>query len=232
MSLIDFANDITTGWKSILMPLAIKHNVTFCTQYEALKSKYGNDLAIFPEQHMIFAAFQHFEPAMLKVVIIGQDPYHSLDTKLDIPHANGLAFSVQQGCVVPPSLKNIFKEIERCYSKPRTISDLTDWAKQGVLLLNTSLTVQESLPASHVALWKPFIQDVLAYVYSNTRNIVYMLWGNHAIQMGANVDTTQNLVLTHTHPSPLSRKPFTGNNHFVLCNEYLKNNGHTAITWV
>jgi len=232
MSLTTLVSNISNGWKDILMPIAEKHNAKFMIACDELNNKYGDDLAVFPTTSNIFHAFQHFEPHDLKVVIIGQDPYHSMDQKVNIPHANGLAFSVNNGCAVPPSLKNIFKELERCYNQQRTTTDLTDWATQGVMLLNTSLTVQESLPASHVKLWQPFIADVLMYIYQNMHNIVYLLWGNHAIQMGANIDTTNNYVLTHTHPSPLSRKPFHGNNHFVLCNAYLCKYNKQPIQWV
>jgi len=178
---------------------------------------------IFPPLSSVFNAFTLSCPAV-KVVIIGQDPYHNKG------EAHGLAFSVQQG-KMPPSLRNIFKELNREYGIMRTNTDLSDWASQGVLLLNTALTVRENCPGSHIHIWKPFTSEVIKML-GGMSGIVFMLWGKHAQQYECMIDNKNNLVLKHSHPSPLARKSFIGNNHFSQCNAYLITKNKTPITWV
>jgi len=189
-----------------------------------------------PPKDNIFKAFTFFEPKDLKVVIIGQDPYQNKNL------ANGLCFSVplsgstkvplSGSTKVPPSLRNIFKELERCYGTYRNDTDLSDWATNGVLLLNTALTVKENEPGSHTRLWKNFTTDLIKYISQNTKHVVYMLWGNHAQSYQKFINENENLILEHTHPSPLSRKPFVGNDHFRLANEYLQQHNKEQIIWV
>ena len=161
-------------------------------------------------------------------MIIGQDPYH------EPGQAHGLCFSVSQGIDIPPSLVNIFKEIERGLGKPVPASgDLTRWAQQGVLLLNATLTVQNHRAGSHQGKgWETFTDAAIRVLAAEKENLVFMLWGNYAQQKGAFIDSTKHLVLKSVHPSPLSAyRGFIGNNHFALANNYLKEHGKKEIEW-
>lgn len=183
---------------------------------------------IFPPREDIFNAFKLTPFDEIKVVIIGQDPYH------EVNQAHGLAFSVKRGVVLPPSLKNIYKEIEREYGyKMSESGDLSSWAKQGVLLLNTSLTVCEGLPASHKNYgWEQFTTKVVQLINQYKENVVFLLWGNFAKQYEQYIDKTKHLILKSSHPSPLSvRYGFMGCNHFKLVNEYLSKVGEKEIDW-
>ena len=177
-------------------------------------------MEIYPPQNLILSAFNQFDTQDLKVIIVGQDTY------INKGEAMGLCFSVPNGIKTPPSLRNILKEI-----KDRTNPDLTDIAKQGVLMLNRALTVREGQSMSHMAIWAAFTEDIIKYIANKYSGIVYMLWGNPAKELAKHLDMSKNLVLTHSHPSPLSRRPFIGNNHFVLCNEYLLSHNKTPIAW-
>ena len=161
-------------------------------------------------------------------MIIGQDPYH------EPGQAHGLCFSVNKGIDIPPSLVNIFKEIERGLGKPVPASgDLTRWAQQGVLLLNATLTVQNHRAGSHQGKgWETFTDAAIRVLAAEKENLVFMLWGNYAQQKGAFIDSTKHLVLKSVHPSPLSAyRGFIGNNHFALANNYLKEHGKKEIEW-
>ena len=164
----------------------------------------------------------------VKVVIIGQDPYHE-------PHqAHGLCFSVENGTDFPPSLINIYKEIESDLGhKSITNGDLSAWAKQGVLLLNSTLTVRAHIAASHSGKgWEQFTDAVIRAVNETQKNVVYMLWGSFAQKKAEFVDNQNNLILKSAHPSPLSAyRGFFGNHHFSRANEYLVENGKTPIDW-
>lgn len=222
---------ISTDWKDILINIVKKYNI------DALLTKeidIYNDM-IIPKSEDIFHAFKYKNISDISVVILGQDCYPSKeDTKTGTLNlAHGLAFSVPNEITkIPPSLRNIFKELEIEYNKKRVKTDLSDWAQQGVLLLNTALTVREGNPGSHLKIWTKFTYDLMDFITKNNKNIVYILWGNHAKQYEELIDKHNNLVLTHTHPSPLSRKPFVGNNHFKLCNEYLKLHNKDEIEWI
>lgn len=181
---------------------------------------------VYPPREERFRAFEMSSVDDVKVCIIGQDPYHRKG------EANGLCFSVSQGCKTPPSLRNIFKELERSYGVKRTITDLSDWGAQGVLLVNTALTVREGQPGSHAGLWKEFTKEAIKHLNQKRQGIVYMLWGAHAQSFKEFIDERNNLILTHSHPSPLSRKPFTGNQHFELCNAYLVERNMSPIKWL
>jgi uracil-DNA glycosylase len=212
---------LKTDWKNILLPIFEKYSKQITSVLEEDSKKYK----IFPEDNLIFNCFNFFNVSDLKVLIIAQDPY------IHYGEAMGLAFSVPENCKIPPSLRNIFKELQRCYNKERTNPDLSDWAKQGVLLLNIALTVKEGESGSHIEHWADFTEDVVKYITSNCKGIVYIHWGNHAKYNSKFVDISNNLLLEWTHPSPLSRKPFD-NNHFVLCNKYLKEIGKEEIKWI
>lgn len=182
---------------------------------------------VFPNASKVLRAFDLCPLDLVKVVIIGQDPYHGEG------QANGLSFSVNNGVTLPPSLKNIFKEIESDLgSKPEPSGDLTRWATQGVLMLNSVLTVLAHKPASHAGIgWEEFTDAVIQTLNAKRENIVYMLWGKYAQTKGAVIDRDRNLVLESGHPSPYSASLFFGKHHFSKCNDYLLENGILPIDW-
>lgn len=183
---------------------------------------------IFPPGRQIFAAFDATPFNDVKVVILGQDPYH------DVNQANGLCFSVNNGVAFPPSLLNIFKEIKSDIGTEIPQSgDLSRWARQGVLLLNATLTVRAHMAGSHQGRgWETFTDAVIAHLAREREHLVFLLWGSYAIKKGAFIDRTRHLVLTSPHPSPLSaHRGFFGNHHFSRANEYLTAHGKTPIVW-
>ena len=183
---------------------------------------------IFPEGKNIFKAFDCCPFDKVKVVIIGQDPYHN------VGQAHGLCFSVNDGIEFPPSLLNIFKEIERDLQLPMPKSgNLIRWAEQGVLLLNASLTVEAHKAGSHQGKgWETFTDAVIRTLNEKRSGIVYMLWGNFAQQKASAVDASRNLILKSVHPSPLSAyRGFIGCGHFSAANKYLKLNNKQEISW-
>ncbi|HQQ94498.1 MAG TPA: uracil-DNA glycosylase [Bacteroidia bacterium] len=183
---------------------------------------------IFPPKDQVFAALNYCLPKDIKVVIIGQDPYHQPN------QANGLSFSVNDTVRVPPSLQNIFKELEKDipgFSIPAS-GNLEPWARQGVLLLNAVLTVEASLPGSHKdAGWQYFTDAVIRKVNDTCTNLVFMLWGNYAIAKAGLIDPEKHLVLQAAHPSPLARGAFFGSRHFSQSNAYLIKHGKSPVNW-
>jgi len=183
----------------------------------------------YPPSGKIFAAFDHCPFDKVKVVIIGQDPYHGFG------QAHGLSFSVQDGVPIPPSLSNIFKEIKSDLGKPVPSSgNLERWADQGVLLLNATLTVRKGEPGSHQKKgWETFTDAVIKRLSAEKANVVFLLWGNYAQQKGKNIDEAKHLVLKSGHPSPMSANQgkWFGNRHFSQANHYLKSNGISEIDW-
>jgi len=183
---------------------------------------------VFPAAKNIFAAFDNCPVDKVKVVIIGQDPYHN------VGQAHGLCFSVNDGIDFPPSLINIFKEIERDLQIPVPKSgNLTRWAEQGVLLLNATLTVEAHKAGSHQGRgWEQFTDAVIGALNEKREGIVYMLWGNFAQQKASSVNSSRNLILKSVHPSPLSAyRGFIGCGHFSAANNYLKLNNKQEINW-
>jgi len=183
--------------------------------------------AVYPPPKDVFRAFDLCPFNEVKVVIVGQDPYHGEG------QANGLCFAVHEGLTLPPSLKNIYKEIKNDIGiNPLPSGDLSRWAKQGVLLLNATLTVRANTPTSHSKKgWEQFTDAVIAALNKHKQNIVYLLWGKYAQTKGEVIDRTKNFVLESGHPSPFSAHLFFGNNHFSKCNEYLRKNGKNPIHW-
>jgi uracil-DNA glycosylase len=183
----------------------------------------------YPPKEMIFSAFKYFPPSETKVVIIGQDPYHGHG------QANGLCFSVNDGITFPPSLQNIFKELERDLDIPIAISgNLERWAEQGVLLLNATLTVRENLAGSHQGKgWETFTNYVIKELSNQNEQLIFVLWGNYAQQKTKFIDEKKHIILKSGHPSPLSanRGLWFGNGHFRLINELLKQRGKVEISW-
>lgn len=192
-----------------------------------VKEQYANK-TIFPPASKIFAAFDACSVDEVKVVIIGQDPYHGDG------QANGLCFSVNPGIQLPPSLINIYKEIQSDLGKPfPQDGDLSRWARQGVLLLNATLTVEAHCAGSHQRKgWETFTDAVIDRIAHHHDGIVFLLWGNYAIKKGEYIDRRRHLVLTSAHPSPLSAsRGFFGNHHFSLANDYLIAHGKNPIDW-
>jgi len=184
----------------------------------------------YPKGSQIFNAFDFCPINDLKVVVIGQDPYHGVD------QANGLCFSVNKGVPHPPSLINIFKEIETDlgYKFENNKGDLSKWAKQGVMLLNATLTVRNNLAGSHQNKgWEIFTNKVIEVISIETNNTVFLLWGSFAKQKKKLIDTDKHKILESGHPSPLSanRGYWFGNKHFSKCNDYLDSVGKSKIDW-
>ncbi len=183
---------------------------------------------IFPPGGRIFRAFELTPVGSVKVVILGQDPYHGYG------QAMGLCFSVPENVPAPPSLRNIFKEIEddlgvRMSGSP----DLTPWARQGVLLLNAILTVRAGEAASHSTIgWQRFTDAVIRYVSDHCEGVVFLLWGNYARSKRDLIDGSRHLILEAAHPSPLARGAFFGCRHFSKANDYLVRQGKTPVDWV
>ena len=183
---------------------------------------------VYPSKDEIFAALNATPFDAVKIVILGQDPYHGPG------QAHGLCFSVRQNVPVPPSLRNIYKELAADINfLPPKHGCLNEWAQQGVLLLNSVLTVEENLAASHKDKgWEKFTDSIVSHLNDKAENIVFILWGNYAQKKGAMIDRARHLVLESPHPSPLSAsRGFYGNHHFSKSNEYLRAHDVAAIDW-
>lgn len=216
---------IAPSWKSKLESEFQKPYFEELIQF--VKQEYQLN-TVYPPGKEIFRAFDCADFDQVKVVIIGQDPYHGPG------QANGLCFSVREGVAMPPSLKNIFKEIHDDLGKPiPTTGELERWAKQGVLLLNATLTVRASSPGSHQNKgWETFTDAVIKQISDQRPNIVFLLWGAYAQKKGEIIDRNKHLVLMSAHPSPFSAdRGFFGCKHFSKTNEYLKSKGIKEIDW-
>ena len=216
---------IEQSWKNALSAEFDKDYFIKLTDF--VRGEYLSGKTVYPEPQNIFNAFNLCPLDKVRVVIIGQDPYH------EPGQAHGLCFSVLPPTPNPPSLQNIYKEIERDLGRNSvTNGDLTHWANQGVLLLNSTLTVAAHMAASHSGRgWEQFT-DAVIRALNMRENIVYMLWGSFAQKKAAIVNPEKNLVLKSAHPSPLSAyRGFFGNNHFSRANEYLLQHGMSPIEW-
>ena len=210
---------IDSSWKSLLKDEFEKEYFIRLTEFvrEEYKTK-----TVYPPAGLIFNAFNLCPFPGVKVVIIGQDPYHGPG------QAHGLCFSVRDGIGFPPSLLNIFKEIELDMGIKRPVSgNLERWARQGVLLINATLTVRAHLAGSHQKKgWEQFTDAVISLINKEKENVVFLLWGAYAQKKGEAIDRTRHLVMESVHPSPLSAsRGFFGNGHFSKCNKYLAENG-------
>lgn len=196
---------------------------------DAVKKEYGGNTPIYPKGSQIFRALDMLPIDKVRVVILGQDPYHGEG------QAEGLAFSVPKGVTPPPSLVNIKKEIQNDLGSESIIKDgnLIPWVNQGVLLLNTTLTVRQSQPGSHANIgWETFTDAIINILNKEKKNIVFMLWGAHAKRKGAMIDRHKHLVLEAPHPSPLSvYRGFYGCKHFSKANTYLISKDFMPIHW-
>ena len=217
---------IDASWKEVLEAEFEKDYFKRLTSF--VKEEYAGTTPIYPPARLIFNAFDHCPFNDVKVVILGQDPYHG------VGQANGLCFSVNKGVPFPPSLLNIFKEIENDLGTPiPQDGDLTRWSDQGVLLLNATLTVRASMAGSHQKRgWEEFTDAAIRELATRRENIVFILWGSYAQKKGAFIDRSRHLVLTSPHPSPLSAyQGFFGNHHFSTANRYLAEHGKSEIKW-
>jgi uracil-DNA glycosylase len=216
---------IEKSWKEKLYPEFEKDYFVNLTEF--IRDEYSNH-TVYPPGQLIFNAFEKCPYDRTKAVIIGQDPYHGPG------QAHGLCFSVKDGVTHPPSLVNIFKEIRndlnvQCYKS----GNLERWARQGVLLLNATLTVRAHTPGSHQNKgWEIFTDEAIRIIAEEKENIVFFLWGSYAQKKGAHIDRERHLVLESVHPSPLSAsRGFFGNRHFSQCNEFLIFTEQEAIDW-
>ena len=216
--------DIESSWKKEFHTF-FKSN-TWIKLSSFLSEKYKSE-TIYPSQKNIFSAFNLCPFGKVKVVIVGQDPYHGFE------QAHGLSFSVKEGIKTPPSLKNIFKELESDTGTARTKTDLSDWAKQGVLLLNSVLTVEDGSPTSHTNQgWEEFTDHIIKQLSDDKSDLVFVLWGSYAQKKGQVIDRSKHLVLEAPHPSPLSSyRGFFGSKPFSKINSYLSNNLVKPINW-
>ncbi len=216
---------IESSWKAKLSDEFSKEYFLKLTEF--IREEYATK-TIYPPGSLIFNAFNLCPFNKVKAVIIGQDPYHGPD------QAHGLCFSVRNGVDFPPSLVNIFKEIKSDIgiSIPES-GNLERWARQGVLLLNATLTVRAHMAGSHQKKgWEVFTDSVINIINREKNNIVFFLWGAYAQKKGESIDRARHLILNSVHPSPLSAsRGFFGNNHFSRCNNYLKENGIEPINW-
>lgn len=219
-------HQINSSWQNILVSEFDKPY--FKELLSFVKEEYSRTTC-YPNEKQIFAAFDYCKFDDIKVVIIGQDPYHGFG------QANGLCFSVNDGIAFPPSLQNIFKEIEHDLSIPYpTTGNLNRWANQGILLLNATLTVRENEAGSHQKRgWEIFTDAIIKKISDEKENIVFLLWGGFAKKKGLKIDRTKHYVLETGHPSPLSanRGFWFENKHFSKTNEYLKNIEKKQIVW-
>lgn len=201
----------------------------FKTLSDKIREAYRND-PVYPPPKFIFRAFDLCPFHEVKVVILGQDPYHGHG------QANGLCFAVNEGVSLPPSLQNIFKEIESDLGEPlkNRSGDLTRWAKQGVLLLNATLTVKANTAGSHQGLgWEAFTDAAIRALSEERESLVFILWGNYAKAKGAHIDRSKHLVIESPHPSPFSaHSGFFGSRPFSRANAYLREKGKPEIEWL
>ena len=216
---------IETSWKDVLQDEF--QQPYFQSLVNFIKQEKSAGKTIYPPGSLIFNAFNKTPFDEVKVVILGQDPYHNPG------EAMGLSFSVPKGVRTPPSLKNIYKELNNDLGVPvSNHGDLTAWAEQGVFLLNAMLTVERNKPRSHHKIgWQDFTDAVIRKLSERRENLVFMLWGGFARKKKMLIDTNRHLVLESAHPSPLAGNAFFGNHHFSKANEYLRENGRQPIDW-
>lgn len=217
---------INSEWEEVLSDYFLTPD--FITLANFIRQEYISK-KVYPKPENLFTAFDLTPFSQVKVVILGQDPYHNPG------QAHGLCFSVPEGVLPPPSLQNIYKEIEVDYKikKDKKSGDLSDWARQGVFLLNAILSVIANQPTSHRQIgWEKFTDHVISVLSEKKEHLVFILWGNYARSKKTLIDTNKHLVLEAVHPSPLSAyNGFFGCRHFSLCNQQLEKWNKTPINW-
>ena len=212
------------AWKEVLKA---QFQAPYFQNLQEILENSSKNSNIFPPSNLIFNAFNLCPFDEVKVVLLGQDPYHKKG------QAMGLSFSVPDGVRIPPSLRNIYKEIKANLdiTEPNS-GDLTSWAKQGILLMNAFLSVKEATPNSHSKIgWEIFTDEVIKILSEKKENLVFMLWGNFAKSKAKLIDENKHLILQAAHPSPLARTGFAGCKHFSKCNEYLIKHNKIPIDW-
>ena len=219
------SDTVNTNWKDILLQLDTTEIDKFLTKELEI---YQNEIKIFPPTNLIFNTFNFTNFKDTKIVLLGQDPY------INDGEAMGLCFSIPENIKKPPSLNNIFKEIAsdmRIDTSQRN-GDLTQWARQGILLLNSSLTVRQYKSNSHKKVWQKYTDSVIRYISDYLENVIFILWGNDARLKKNIIDGEKHFIIEGVHPSPLSaNKGFFGCRHFSKCNEILTKLGKKAIEW-
>ncbi|HMN91458.1 MAG TPA: uracil-DNA glycosylase [Saprospiraceae bacterium] len=216
---------IEASWKAVLQAEFSQPHFQSLATFLRQEKEHGK--TIYPPGSLIFNAFNITPFHQVKVVILGQDPYHNPG------EAMGLSFSVPQGVKIPPSLQNIYKELQEDLGTPiRPDGNLTDWATQGVFLLNAMLTVERNRPQSHQKIgWQHFTDAVIRSLSEQREHIVFMLWGNFARKKNVLIDSSKHLILEAAHPSPLAGGSFFGCRHFSKANAYLVAHNQTPINW-
>lgn len=218
--------NIHSSWKTFINEE--QNKPYFVDLFSYIRQQRNERKIIFPSDDAIFKAFELTPLHDVQVLLLGQDPYH------EVGQAQGISFSVPDGIKIPPSLRNIYQEIASDLSiNPPTSGDLTPWARQGVFLLNTALTVEEGKPGSHAKIgWECFTDEVIRVISTRNDHVVFLLWGNFAQRKRALIDETKHLVLTTSHPSPLSYyRGFKGCKHFSATNQYLIAHKKKPIQW-
>lgn len=213
MALTKAISELNTDWKHIFPTNEVKKIDDFLqTQINI----YSDIEPTYPPASLLLNAFNQFNISDLRIVLLGQDPY------INEGEAMGLSFSVPNGCKMPPSLRNIYKELYNDLKITRTSTDLSDWAKQGILLLNTSLSVRKSKSHSHKKIWKTFTNEIISYISNNCNKIIFVLWGNPAKEKSKLIDTNKHYIIKGVHPSPLSaNRGFFGSKPFSKINTLL-----------
>ena len=217
-------SELEESWKLLL---ADQFSSDYFLLLESFLNKENEGYPVFPPEGLIFRAFEATPFSKVKVVILGQDPYHG------VGQAHGLSFSVPQGVKAPPSLRNIFKELKSDFGAVPLTNDLMPWAEQGVLLLNSILTVRSGNPGSHQNRgWEQFTDRVVQVISDQREHVVFMLWGSYAQVKGRMIDRQRHLVIESPHPSPFSaHRGFFGSKPFSQANEYLTKHGQEPICW-
>lgn len=218
-------NTVTTDWKDLLLSIDTESLDNFLTKD---KKDFEDVLEIFPPENLFFNCFNQFDINNMKILLIGQDPY------IQKGQAMGMSFSVPDGVKIPPSLQNIYKEINNDLGidMSKRNGDLTHWAKQGILLLNSALTVREGKSNSHQKQWTPYTDQLIKKISDKCDDVIFILWGKNAQDKIKLIDTKKHHILKGVHPSPLSAsKGFFGCKHFSQCNELLKSLNKPEIKW-
>lgn len=220
-------NNLKTNWKSILLEVNSSLIPSLDTFLEEEKRVFSKHLPCYPPEEMMLNAFNHFDIEGTKVVILGQDPY------IRVNQAMGLSFSVPDGTKLPPSLKNIYSEMQSDLGGVlRTGGDLTDWVDQGVMLLNTALSVREGDSNSHAKEWQPFTDNLIKAISDKCDHVVFLLWGKPSQKKEKLIDSKKHCIIKSAHPSPLSAyRGFFGSKPFSRTNEALIEFGYDPIRW-
>ncbi len=240
MSMIQYINELPNEWKEVILHYPnIDYLVKLAdNEYKLSESQEEDELVlkVFPEKQNIFRSFRYCSPENIRAVFIGQDPYHGEG------QATGLCFGVNTHCKVPPSLRNIAKELENDIGSTLTDTTLEKWAQQGVLLLNSALTVREHSPGSHIKIWSDFTQYILHYLNDHFANKIFVAWGAFAYNCLFNkkftLDIVKHTFIASSHPSPLGARrrfqtypAFIGSKPFSKINAFIQSNGHKSIEW-